>query len=83
MKLGTIFDSLQMLAPSTVRARMTLQETWLLGLGWDEEFPVGSRCQGVTAKLVENIVDASSRNDRCCPERFQSCTLWTDSEDVF
>ena len=43
MKLGTIFDSLQMLAPSTVRARMTLQETWLLGLGWDEEFPVELR----------------------------------------
>lgn len=39
-KLATLFDPLQMLAPFTIRARMALQETWFLGLGWDEEFPV-------------------------------------------
>ena len=38
-KLATLFDPLQMLAPFTVRARMAMQETWLLGLGWDDEFP--------------------------------------------
>ena len=31
--LATLFDPLQMLAPSTIRARMAMRETWLLGLG--------------------------------------------------
>ena len=34
-----LFNPLQMLAPFTVRARMAMQETWLLGLGWDDELP--------------------------------------------
>lgn len=38
-KLATLFDRLQMLAPFMIRARMVMQETWLLGLGWDDEFP--------------------------------------------
>ena len=37
-KLAMLFDSLQMLEPFTIRARMAMQETWLLGLGWDDEF---------------------------------------------
>lgn len=42
-KLATLFDPPQMLAPFTVRVGMVLQETWLLGLGWDEEFHVELR----------------------------------------
>ena len=38
-KLAMLFDPLQMLAPFTIRARMAIQETWLLGLDWDDEFP--------------------------------------------
>ena len=38
-KLATLFDPWQMLAPFTVTAWMAMQETWLLGLGWDDEFP--------------------------------------------
>ena len=37
-KLATLFDPWQMLAPFTVTAWMAMQETWLLGLGWDDEF---------------------------------------------
>ena len=37
-KLSTLFDPMQMLAPFTIRARMARQETWLLGLGWNDEF---------------------------------------------
>ena len=46
-KLATLFDPLQMLAPFTIRARMAMQETCLLGLGWDDEVPGESkkRCQ--------------------------------------
>lgn len=46
-RLATVFDPLQMLAPFTIRARMAMQETWLMGLGWDDEFPedLKSRCQ--------------------------------------
>jgi len=46
-KLATLFDPLQMLAPFTIRARMTMQEIWLLGLEWDDEFPVElkKKCQ--------------------------------------
>lgn len=54
-KLATLFDPLQMLAPFTIRARMALQETWLLGLGWDEEFPVEleKRCKEWFSQLPE------------------------------
>ena len=38
-KLAMLFEPLQMLAPLTVRARMAVRETWLLGFGWDDEFP--------------------------------------------
>ena len=54
-KLATVFDPLQMLAPFTIRARMAMQETWLLGVGWDDEFPTDSktRCQGWFYELPE------------------------------
>ena len=38
-KLAMLFDLLQILAPFTITARMVMQETWLPGLGWDDEFP--------------------------------------------
>lgn len=34
-----LFDPLQMVVPFAVRARVAMQETWLLGLGWDDQFP--------------------------------------------
>ena len=53
-KLATLFDPLQMLAPFTIRARMAVQETWLLGLEWDEEFPVElKKCQRWFHQLPE------------------------------
>ena len=33
------FDPLHLLASFTMKPRMALHETWLLGLGWDDEFP--------------------------------------------
>ena len=33
-----LFDPLQMVVPFAVRARVAMQETWLLGLGWDDQF---------------------------------------------
>jgi len=46
-KLAMLFDPLQMLAPFTIRARKAMQETWLLGLEWDDEYPVElkKKCQ--------------------------------------
>ena len=38
-KLAILFDQLQMLAPFTIKASLVKQETWLLGFGWDDEFP--------------------------------------------
>ena len=38
-RIATLFDPLQFLAPYTIRAKMALQEAWLRGLEWDEEFP--------------------------------------------
>ena len=54
-KLATLFDPLQMLAPFTIRARMAMQETWLLGLGWDDEFPaeLRNKCQEWFSQLPE------------------------------
>ncbi|XP_077995002.1 uncharacterized protein LOC144448600 [Glandiceps talaboti] len=37
--VATLFDPLQFLAPYIIRAKMLLQEAWILGLGWDDEFP--------------------------------------------
>ena len=54
-KPATLFDPLQMLAPFTIRARMAMQETWMLGLGWDDEFPTDlkKRCQRWFNELPE------------------------------
>ena len=54
-KLATLFDPLQMLAPFTIRARMAMQETWLLALGWDDEFPdeLRKKCQEWFRELPE------------------------------
>ncbi|XP_022787689.1 uncharacterized protein LOC111327715 [Stylophora pistillata] len=54
-KLAMLFDPLHMLAPFTVRARMAMQETWLLGLGWDDEFPSNLKkmCQEWFSQLPE------------------------------
>ena len=38
-RIATMFDPLQFLAPYIIRAKMALQEAWLRGLEWDEEFP--------------------------------------------
>ena len=50
-----LFDPLQMLAPFTVRARMAMQESWLLGSGWDDEFPsdLKKTCQEWFSQLPE------------------------------
>ena len=45
--LATLFFPLQMLAPFTIWIRMARQETWLLGLSRDDEFPdeLRKKCQ--------------------------------------
>ena len=54
-KLAMLFDPLQMLVPFTIRARMALQEAWLLGLDWDDEFPgdLKKTCQEWFSQLLE------------------------------
>ncbi|XP_068714422.1 uncharacterized protein [Montipora foliosa] len=54
-KLAMLFDPLQMLAPFTIRARMAMQETWLLGLGWDDVFSSDLKrtCQEWFSQLPE------------------------------
>lgn len=38
-KAAQLFDPLGWLTPVTVRAKITIQTTWLLGLGWDDPLP--------------------------------------------
>ncbi len=54
-KLATLFDPLQMLVPFTIQARMAMQETWLLGLGSDDEFSAELRkkCQEWFSQLPD------------------------------
>lgn len=40
-RVATTFDPLQFLAPLVIKGKMLLQETWLLGIGWDDELPEG------------------------------------------
>lgn len=56
-KLAMLFDPLQMVVPFAIRARMAMQETWLLGLGWDDQFPsdLKKACQECGEKLRENF----------------------------
>ena len=50
-----LFDLLQILAPFTITARMVKQETWLLGLGLDDENPTDLKktCQEWFSQLPE------------------------------
>ena len=37
--IGTLFDPLGFLLPSTVRAKVLMQEIWIAGVGWDSHLP--------------------------------------------
>jgi hypothetical protein len=37
--VAKLCDPLQLLAPFVIRAKIILQESWIEGLQWDEEFP--------------------------------------------
>ena len=51
-----LFDPLQMVVPFAIRARMAMQETWLLGIGWGDQFPsdLKKACQEWWRKVNNN-----------------------------
>ncbi|XP_078384744.1 uncharacterized protein LOC144667213 [Oculina patagonica] len=49
-------DAILFLAPYTIRAKMALQESWLRGLNWDEEFPDDLKAS--TQQWVEQLPEA-------------------------
>ena len=55
-RIATPFDPLQFLAPYVIRAKMALQEAWLRGLEWDEDFP--SDLKVTTQQWVEQLAEA-------------------------
>ncbi|XP_064648547.1 uncharacterized protein LOC135500823 [Lineus longissimus] len=40
-RVATLFDPLQWLSPFTIRVKIVLQQSWVLGLTWDEPLPSG------------------------------------------
>ena len=57
-RIATLFDPLQFLVPYVIRAKMALQEAWLRGLEWDEEFP--SDLKVTTQQWAEQLAEASN-----------------------
>jgi hypothetical protein len=57
-KVAKLFDPLQLLAPFVIRAKIILQEAWILGLGWDEPFP-SSLATKVTS-WIEELPDVAN-----------------------
>lgn len=56
-KLAMLSDPFQIVVPFTIRARMAMQETWLLGLGWDDQFPrdLKKACQEWWRKVTSEL----------------------------
>lgn len=56
-KLALLSDPFQIVVPFTIRARMAMQETWLLGLGWDDQFPrdLKKACQEWWRKVTSEL----------------------------
>lgn len=55
---------MQFMAPYIIRAKMALQEAWLQGLEWDEEFPDDSRL--VTHQWAKQLPEALQIKISCC-----------------
>ena len=77
-RITTLFDPLQLQAPYVIRAEMGLQQAWLRGLEWDEEFP--SDLKVTTQQWAEQLAEASKVKVRCCyrlDEKVEQVSLHT------
>ena len=51
-RVATLFDPLGFVSPFTIRAKMLLQEMWMIGLDWDEKVP-SDLAEKITSWLSE------------------------------
>jgi len=76
-RIATLFDPLQFLDP-VIRAKMALQEAWLRGLEWGEEFPCDLKV--TTQQWAEQLAETSNVKVQRCyrlDEKVEQVSLHT------
>ncbi|XP_065195393.1 uncharacterized protein LOC135826719 [Sycon ciliatum] len=81
--VATAFDPRGQISPFIIRARVLLQDTWLLGLSWDDELPstVATKWKAWFGELPALAAIAAPRSFKASAASSVSIHTFTDTSD--
>ncbi|XP_065182163.1 uncharacterized protein LOC135812873 [Sycon ciliatum] len=81
--VATAFDPRGQISPFIIRARVLLQDTWLLGLSWDDELPstVATKWKAWFGELPALAAIAAPRSFKASAASSVSIHTFTDASD--